>query len=66
LHGSSDCQSIDRGDWHGRTRSVRVAARTKPNDRGPSRLNFKGEPMDGHSAENMQVDTIYKEGKFYE
>jgi mannose-6-phosphate isomerase-like protein (cupin superfamily) len=33
---------------------------------GPSRLNIRGEPMDGHSDENKTEPVIYKDGQFYE
>jgi mannose-6-phosphate isomerase-like protein (cupin superfamily) len=44
----------------------RVGARTKADAQGESRLNIKGRPMHGDSAENKRVETIYKEGQFFE
>jgi mannose-6-phosphate isomerase-like protein (cupin superfamily) len=43
----------------------RVGARTTVDGRGPDRLNARGEPMAGDSAENKRVETIYKEGQFF-
>jgi mannose-6-phosphate isomerase-like protein (cupin superfamily) len=43
----------------------RVGARTKAHGQGPSRLNIKGQSMEGHSPENKRVETIYKEGQFF-
>lgn len=43
----------------------RVGARTTKDQRGPDRLNIKGQTMAGDSAENKRVETIYKDGKFF-
>jgi mannose-6-phosphate isomerase-like protein (cupin superfamily) len=43
----------------------RVGARTTADRKGPDRLNVRGEPMAGDSAENKRVETIYKEGQFF-
>lgn len=43
----------------------RVGARTKADGQDPSRLNIRGQAMEGHSAENKRVETIYKEGQFF-